>query len=86
MRVIVEGRVQGVWFRAHTEKKAKQLGVLGFVRNRADGTVEIVAEGKPDAVDRLVEWAWTGSPHSSVTAVDVSEIPASGFELFETRY
>lgn len=86
MRVVVSGTVQGVWFRAHTEKRAKELGLAGFVRNLPDGTVEIVAEGDSGSVDRLLDWAWTGSPHSSVTGVEVDDIAPAGHESFVTRY
>jgi acylphosphatase len=84
--IIVGGRVQGVWYRAHTEKRARELGLSGTVRNLADGTVEIVAEGDASSVAQLVEWTWKGSPHSEVTAVDVEELPVVGRVGFSTRY
>ena len=86
VRVIVTGTVQGVWFRAHTENKARELGVAGYVRNLPDGSVEIVAEGAADAVDGLVEWSWTGSPHARVTAVELEEQQPLGLSSFATRY
>ncbi len=86
VRAEVRGRVQGVWYRAHTEKRARELGVVGYVRNLPDGSVEIVAEGEASRVDLLVEWAWEGSPHSDVTSVDVEERPPEAFTSFETRY
>jgi acylphosphatase len=83
----VSGRVQGVWFRAHTERKARALGLVGWVRNAPDGTVHIVAEGPREALDALVEWAWKGSPHSEVAEVVAESQPASGsYSTFETRY
>jgi acylphosphatase len=86
VRAIVKGRVQGVWYRAHTEKKARELGVAGFVRNLPDGTVEVFAEGAPGRVDCLVDWTWIGSPLSSVTAVEIEDRPAGQLASFETRY
>lgn len=86
-RLVVSGRVQGVWFRAHTENKAREFGLLGTVRNLPDGTVEIVAEGSAAAIAGLREWAWQGSPHSRVTAVEIEDLEPSGeFESFTTRY
>ncbi len=66
----VRGRVQGVWFRAHTREAARALGLVGRVRNVPDGTVEIVAEGPRSACEGLERWCWTGSPLSEVTTVE----------------
>jgi len=71
--VVVSGQVQGVWYRATTKQNAEQLGVYGFVRNRIDGTVEAVFEGDEEAIDKIVEWCWTGPPNARVTNVDVVE-------------
>jgi acylphosphatase len=65
----IEGRVQGVWFRESTRKKAQSLGVLGWVRNRSDGTVEAMAEGEEDKVKALVSWCHQGPPSAQVTRV-----------------
>ncbi|TRO54393.1 acylphosphatase, partial [Candidatus Bathyarchaeota archaeon] len=54
--ITVEGRVQGVGFRANTNRMANQLGLKGWVRNLRDGKVEIIAEGEPELVDRLILW------------------------------
>jgi len=86
VRAVVRGRVQGVWYRAHTEKRARELGVVGYVRNLPDGSVEIVAEGRPSLVDSLLEWTWEGSPHCNVTAVEVEEQAVVPFTSFDTRY
>lgn len=86
VRAVVRGRVQGVWYRAHTERRARELGVVGYVRNLADGSVEIVVEGEPSRVDSLLEWTWQGSPHCRVTAVEVEERPLVPFTSFDTRY
>ena len=76
VRVIVSGRVQGVWFRASTRDQARVLGVTGYVRNCSDGSVEIVAAGEGQQVDELVQWAGQGPPHAIVSQVEVTEVAA----------
>lgn len=73
-RCFVGGRVQGVFYRASTRARAEALGVTGFARNLADGRVEVLACGAPEAVDALCAWLWQGSPASSVSAVVVEEL------------
>ncbi len=75
VRVIVIGRVQGVWFRGSTCDKARALGVRGYVRNLADGSVEFVAEGDDAMVDELVRWARQGPPVARVDNVMVHVLP-----------
>ncbi|MGD1878476.1 MAG: acylphosphatase [Kiloniellaceae bacterium] len=70
LRVVVSGRVQGVWYRAWTEKTAKSLGLHGWVRNRRDGSVEAVISGDPQAVESMLAAFWEGPELASVTAVD----------------
>jgi acylphosphatase len=72
-RVIVHGRVQGVWFRESTRAHADRLGVNGWVRNLHDGSVEVVAEGDEAAVAQLVAWCRTGPPRATVTGIDVHQ-------------
>jgi acylphosphatase len=81
-RVIVHGRVQGVFFRDSLRRLAERNGVSGWARNTADGTVEAVFEGDPDAVDRLVSFARTGPPDAQVEAVDVSVEEPEGLAGF----
>ena len=77
-RLIVSGDVQGVFFRETMRREALARDVAGWVRNRADGTVEAVLEGEPDAVDALLAWAGDGPSHAHVTDVQVeTEEPAS---------
>ena len=86
-RAVVEGRVQMVFFRYSTCQEAQKLGVTGWVVNRPDGAVELVAEGPKEAVDALIEWCRTGPPNARVTSVKVSEEPYTGeFESFDTKY
>ncbi len=82
--VIVHGRVQGVGFRAYLCREAERLGVTGWVRNRHDGTVEVMVQGRSEDVTKILDWVRHGPPGARVTAVDVNE--ASGeFETFEHR-
>lgn len=86
--VVVHGRVQGVWFRESCRREAAELGVAGWVRNRADGTVEGLFEGPVDAVARLVSWCRAGPPRAEVTGIDVAEEPpdpAAPLAGFRTR-
>ena len=73
-RSLVSGRVQGVFYRASTAQKARELGVDGYARNLADGRVEVLACGPADAVDALIKWLWTGSSASRVTDVQVEAL------------
>jgi acylphosphatase len=70
---IVEGRVQGVFYRAATADRASQLGIDGWVRNLANGRVEVVASGAPAALESLARWLWQGPPGASVSAVTLEE-------------
>ena len=83
-RVVVTGRVQGVWFRQSTQQEAIALGVSGWVRNRPDGSVEAVFEGPSMLVDAAVDWARHGPERASVEHIEViSEEPTGGcgFEI-----
>jgi acylphosphatase len=83
--VVVYGFVQGVGFRFAVERAAKTRGVSGWVRNRPDGTVEVVFEGEPEAVERLVAFAREGPRGAVVERVDVREEPDAGETGFATR-
>jgi acylphosphatase len=85
VRVVVHGRVQGVFFRDSCARRARAEGVAGTIRNRADGTVEARFEGLAGAVDRLVAWCRTGPAHAEVTAVEVSEDSPTGLEGFRIQ-
>jgi acylphosphatase len=77
-RIVVDGHVQGVWFRASADREAARLGVAGSATNLPDGRVELVAEGPPDSVDRFEAWARRGPSRAEVTAVDVRDEPPTG--------
>ena len=75
-RVVVGGRVQGVWFRESCREQAVALALGGWVRNHADGSVEAVFEGAEASVERAVQWCRMGPAHARVDAIDVQrEIP-----------
>jgi acylphosphatase len=84
-RVIVSGRVQGVFFRDTCRREARRRGVAGWVRNRPDGAVEAVFEGPPDAVEALVGWSRTGPPDADVAGVEVREEQVAGESDFAVR-
>ena len=85
-RVRVHGRVQGVWFRGSTERRARALGLAGWVRNQPDGSVEAVFEGSPSAVDAALVFCREGPPGARVERVDVSEEAPEGLAGFDVRY
>ena len=86
VRMVVSGRVQGVFFRASAAHAARALGVRGFARNLPDGAVEIVAEGARNALEQLLEWAQTGPPRARVDEVRAEWDEATGeFSWFEIR-
>ena len=84
-RVVVTGRVQGVWFRDSCRAEARLLGVTGWVRNRADGAVEGVFEGPEAAVGRLVAWCREGPPRAEVGGVEVAAEEPAGEQGFAVR-
>ena len=81
-RVIVSGRVQGVYFRHTCRAVARELGVFGWVRNRSDGTVEIVAEGSRDAVSDLIAWCREGPPLADITDLEIIDETPAGEQDF----
>lgn len=84
---IISGRVQGVFFRMETKRAARRFGVLGWVRNRRDGTVEALFEGENHQVDAILDWCKQGPPHANVTDVEVTRKDYSGeFNSFEIVY
>jgi len=70
LQLVVRGRVQGVYFRAATQREARRLGLSGWVKNRSDGSVEILAEGEEVAIRELYGWAQKGPSAARVDRVD----------------
>lgn len=67
--VIISGKVQGVYYRASTAKKAQALGLVGWVKNRADGCVEMLVQGQPEKLERLLNWCEKGPMLAKVSNV-----------------
>lgn len=84
-RAVVAGRVQGVFFRDSCRQVADGLEVSGWVRNRSDGTVEVIAEGERAAVDELLAWCRHGPPRARVERVEVTDEPVQGERGFRVR-
>ena len=86
-RVVFRGHVQGVYFRANCQQKARELGLVGYVRNRSDGTVEAVFEGERSLIEECIEWNATRQPHATVDRADVTwATPTGEFPEFEVRH
>lgn len=87
VHIIVRGRVQGVYFRASAQQRARQLGLRGWVQNCRDGSVEVAAEGGKPRLRQFVSWCRNGPPGAVVTDIDVEWQAASGeFVDFVVRY
>ena len=85
--VIVEGRVQGVFFRAETHQTALEFSVTGWVRNLPDGRVEAVLEGKSADVEKMIAWCRQGPPHAVVKKIDIHREEYRGeFDTFSITY
>jgi acylphosphatase len=82
-RVVVHGRVQGVFFRDSCRRQAERSQVAGWVRNEPDGTVGAWFEGQPEAVEAMVAWCHEGPPHASVERVEVSVAGPTGSRAFD---
>ena len=87
LHAIVHGAVQGVFFRANTQQRAAELSLTGWVMNRKDGGVEVMAEGEHEPLERLLGWLQHGPPAASVEKVESEWQTATGeFSGFEVRY
>ena len=85
--LIIEGRVQGVWFRDSTCNEARAIGVCGWVRNRRDGKVEALLEVPEQGVKDLIEWCRHGPPHARVSRVQESQEEWTGeFKSFDILF
>jgi len=87
LHALVHGRVQGVSFRYYAQRRARELGVAGYVRNEWDGSVQVVAEGPRSALAELLAFLDVGPRGAVVTRVESKWLPpTSGFDSFEVRY
>ncbi len=86
-RIKISGEVQGVFFRVKTQEKAEELGLSGWVKNEADGTVKILTEGEPERLEELIKYCQSGHKFAKVERVDVKWEQASGeFKGFDIKY
>jgi len=83
VHLIIKGRVQGVFYRATARKVAEEIGVTGWVKNTAEGNVEIVATGSKDQLQKFVQWCRVGPAKAIVTDVLVNDKEEANFKGFE---
>ncbi|MGH8660715.1 MAG: acylphosphatase [Burkholderiales bacterium] len=85
--LIVTGRVQGVGFRFYAQRKARELGLTGWIRNCRDGSVEAVIQGPPGSVEAMIAWARRGPPSAVVADVRVTDAGGhyAAFEMLPTE-
>ncbi len=85
LRLVIFGRVQGVFFRDSMRREAEKLGISGWVRNRIDGTVEAAVQGAPASIDAIVYWAHHGPRNAQVVGVEIEPYSGSytSFEITE---
>ncbi len=85
--LIIKGRVQGVFFRDSTRREAIELGLYGWVKNRLDGSVEVVAEGPKEKIETLIAWCHHGPPIARVTRVhEIREDYTGEFDSFKVTF
>ena len=85
--VVIEGKVQGVFFRANVQQVARSLDLTGWVRNLPDGRVEAVLEGAENNMAAMLDWCRQGPPYAAVRQVKITEEPYSGdYRDFSIRY
>ena len=85
--LFISGRVQGVFFRSNTRKRALELGLTGWVRNLRDGRVEALVEGEESEIQKIIEWCHTGPPYASVDRVEVYWEESTGeFQTFSIQH
>ncbi|HAI98910.1 TPA: acylphosphatase [Candidatus Peribacteria bacterium] len=79
----ITGHVQGVFFRANTRSRARTWGVVGWIRNNPDGTVEVFAQGSEDSLKKMEEWCKTGPPAAVVESVTALDAKPAAYKEFE---
>ena len=86
VHLIISGKVQGVFFRHNTRKKADELGLKGYVRNLPDGSVEVIAEGSREKLDELVDYLRKGPGIAKVTDINITHKQSENFNNFEIKH
>lgn len=87
LHLTIYGRVQGVWFRAMTKEVAQSLGIIGWVRNTPDGSVETHIQGEDEAVNQMLAWCRQGPPGARVDHIDISDtLVQKDYRSFFIRY
>ena len=86
LNITITGKVQGVFFRDSTRKKARDLGVKGFVKNQPDGSVYVEAEAEEEILNEFIKWCHQGPPASQVDQVDIDEGELERFDAFRITY
>lgn len=85
----IHGNVQGVFYRAHAQERADELGLAGWVRNMADGSVEMCLQGDENVINEMIDWCYEGPPASQVDEIEVSRKELDSekeLSSFEIRY
>ncbi len=85
LSLLITGKVQGVYYRQSTRKKALSLGLSGYVKNLPDGAVYILATGHQEQLEEIIAWCKIGPPAALVRDVIVKEMDVENFEGFEIR-
>jgi len=86
IRIKVEGRVQGVFFRGSTKKTAEKLNIKGFVKNNHDGSVLIEAQGEEEKLNEFIRFCKTGPVHAIVDNIETEEIKLNNYRFFDIKY
>ena len=86
VHIIVSGRVQGVFFRDNTRRKATELGLCGYAKNLPDGTVEVVAEGDETKIKELIEFIKKGPGIAKITNIEIKRKEPENFKSFEVLH
>ncbi len=84
--ILIKGKVQGVFFRASAQQEANRLGLTGYVRNQADGSVYAEVEGQEEIVEEFIHWCFTGPPNARVTDVYSEKGLLKNFKTFDIRH
>ncbi|MBA4336596.1 acylphosphatase [bacterium] len=83
-RLVISGKVQGVFYRDYACEKARDLDVYGWIRNNSDGTVEVFCQGNATNVQMFIDWCYQGPISAKVTEIDIQKQPLEGEELFDS--